>query len=441
MVAWRHTDSLPVSREALALARNVGAGAAEVRALTVVGCDLAYLGRGDEGVVHLRSALRLAEDIGDHWGLDRAYLNLTDALTMLGRPTESARVGLAGLDVVHRYGIHRTVLLANTIEALLAIGNWAEADRLTAAALRNATASLPCLPLVYRAGLDIGCGAFEAARTHLEAALATLPADRLYGVYDAYIAELALWERRWVDADRAARAALAMARAAKVPHLVLFYAKALRAQAELAALARARRDVVALHIWLARAEELVAAARREASAVSPNAAGWLAIAEAEYERVSDAEQPSSWSTAASTWDRLEQPPVAAYCRWREAEALVAVGASRTEASVPLRDAYAVAIRLGARPLLREIERLAELGRLDVAPPAVPSAAPRPLGLTSREEEVLSLVARGYTDREIAATLVISVKTASVHVSHILRKLGAANRRQAAAIAHRLASPA
>jgi DNA-binding NarL/FixJ family response regulator len=65
---------------------------------------------------------------------------------------------------------------------------------------------------------------------------------------------------------------------------------------------------------------------------------------------------------------------------------------------------------------------------------------RPLGLTSREQEVLSLLARGYTDREIAATLVISVKTASVHVSHILRKLGAPNRQEAAAIAHRLTPP-
>jgi DNA-binding CsgD family transcriptional regulator len=61
-----------------------------------------------------------------------------------------------------------------------------------------------------------------------------------------------------------------------------------------------------------------------------------------------------------------------------------------------------------------------------------------LGLTRREAEVLSLVARGYTNREIADTLVISVKTASVHVSHILRKLDAPTRVEAAAIAHRIA---
>ena len=109
--------------------------------------------------------------------------------------------------------------------------------------------------------------------------------------------------------------------------------------------------------------------------------------------------------------------------------------------MPLREAYAVAVRLGARPLFREIEMLAQRAHLTQVPPAALPQTQRPLGLTAREAEVLSLVARGYTDREIAATLVISAKTASVHVSHILRKLGAANRREAAAIAHRLAPPA
>ncbi|MGH3084767.1 MAG: LuxR C-terminal-related transcriptional regulator, partial [Gaiellaceae bacterium] len=61
-------------------------------------------------------------------------------------------------------------------------------------------------------------------------------------------------------------------------------------------------------------------------------------------------------------------------------------------------------------------------------------------LTAREREVLQLLARGYTNREIAAELVISVKTASVHVSHILRKLDVSNRIDAAQIAQRLMPP-
>jgi DNA-binding NarL/FixJ family response regulator len=113
--------------------------------------------------------------------------------------------------------------------------------------------------------------------------------------------------------------------------------------------------------------------------------------------------------------------------------------------VPLQEAHAVATRIGANPLLRELELLAQRARLDLRPPEAAFSEGKQgleeiLGLTPREAEVLTLVARGYTNREIAEALVISVKTASVHVSHILRKLDAPNRREAAAIAHRLAPP-
>ncbi len=177
--------------------------------------------------------------------------------------------------------------------------------------------------------------------------------------------------------------------------------------------------------------------------MTPNAGGWLAVAEAEHERALGTQPAESWSEIAATWHRLERPPLVAYCRWREAEALVASGASRLEASVPLRAAHAVAARIGARPLLWELESLAARARLDLTGPEEGLSEDEvglkeTFGLTPREAEVLALVARGYTNREIAATLVISVKTASVHVSHILRKLGAPNRREAAAVAHRLA---
>ena len=140
----------------------------------------------------------------------------------------------------------------------------------------------------------------------------------------------------------------------------------------------------------------------------------------------------------------ERPPLAAYCRWRQAEALVAAGASRAEASVPLRDAYAVAARIGARPWPPSSNCSPSAPAL-TSPRRTPDtrrkrALEEALGLTPREADVLALIARGYTNREIASTLVISVRTAGVHVSHILRKLDAPNRLQAAAIAHRLAPP-
>ena len=449
MLGWRHQESLATSEEALALARAVGAGEAEVRALTVRGVDLAYLGRADEGLAELRRALQRAEELGDHWGLDRVYINFTDTLTMLGRPRESARVGQTGLEAMRRYGIHSPVLVANVIEALHASGDLDEAERLSAAALRGVTSSFPYALFIVRALVEIDRGEFDAARAHFEAADATLREDRGLGLYDGWLADLALWEHRWTDADAAIEQGLAYARQPEAAQIrVQVCAKGLRAQAELAALARARRNPDAVRTWLSRARTLIGVARQaaaEASAITPNAGGWLALAEAEYERVRGLARPESWSETAAAWDRLERPPLAAYCRWRQAEALVAAGASRREASAPLREAHVVAARIGARPLLRELELLAQRARLDLASPDADSQdgeqnLEEALRLTPREAEVLTLVARGYTNREIAAALVISVKTASVHVSHILRKLDAPNRREAAAIAHRLAAP-
>ena len=449
MLGWRHQESLAASEEALALARTVGAGEAEVRALTVRGVDLAYLGRADEGVAELHLALQRAEEIGDHWGLDRVYINFTDTLTMLGRLRESARLGQTGLETMRRYGIHSPVLVANVIEALHACGDWDEAERLSAAALRGVRTSFPYALFIVRALVEVDRGEFDAARAHLEVAEDTLREDRGLGLYDGWLADFALWEHRWADADAAIEDGLAYARQREAAQIrVQVCAKGLRAQAELAALARARRDPDAVRTWLGRARKLIGVARQaaaEASPVTPTADGWLALAEAEYERACGVVRPESWSQAVSNWERLERPPLAAYCCWRQAEALVAAGASRTEASVPLREAHTVAARIGAKPLLQELDLLAQRARLDLEPPEGESPDERrgleeTLGLTPREAEVLTLVARGYTNREIAEALVISVKTASVHVSHILRKLDAPNRREAAAIAHRLAPP-
>jgi DNA-binding NarL/FixJ family response regulator len=315
--------------------------------------------------------------------------------------------------------------------------------------VRAITANYPHMRLITRGELETGRGDFDAARAHLDAARATLHSDRDLATYDAFIAELALWERRWTDAEAAVRDGVVRTHAGDMAQIrVWLCAKGLRAQAELAALARARRDGDAVHDHLGRARTLLATARdaeAEAAAVTPNASGWRALAEGEYGRARGEARPEAWSAAAATWERLERPPLAAYCRWRQAEALVAAGASRAEASGPLRQAHAVAARIGATPLAEQLELLAQRARLELTPP---DAGPpnrtqgleELLDLTPREADVLTLLTRGYTNREIAAALVISVRTAGVHVSHILRKLGAPNRREAAAIAHRLSPP-
>jgi DNA-binding CsgD family transcriptional regulator len=92
----------------------------------------------------------------------------------------------------------------------------------------------------------------------------------------------------------------------------------------------------------------------------------------------------------------------------------------------------------------ELELLAQRGRLRLDEPAKPTAAPKALlslatslGLTRREVEVLTLVAASRTNRQIGQELFITPKTAGVHVSRILAKLGVASRGEAAAVAHRL----
>jgi DNA-binding CsgD family transcriptional regulator len=122
----------------------------------------------------------------------------------------------------------------------------------------------------------------------------------------------------------------------------------------------------------------------------------------------------------------------------------------------LRESYLISARLGAVPLRDAVADLARRARVDVeptdpTPPATMAAAAPPddpaggpeavtltarFGLSAREIEVLRLVGQGQSNAEIGHTLYISPKTASVHVSNILRKLGVTSRVQAAAIAHR-----
>ena len=123
MVAWRYDESV-AARAGLALARAVGAHQAEVLALRALGAGLAYLGRGNEGLAQLWLALRLAEERSDPVMAHHAYVTLTDVLTMLGRPRESARLAATALEALHRYGLDQTTLVANQVEALVAIGKW-----------------------------------------------------------------------------------------------------------------------------------------------------------------------------------------------------------------------------------------------------------------------------------------------------------------------------
>ena len=125
-----------------------------------------------------------------------------------------------------------------------------------------------------------------------------------------------------------------------------------------------------------------------------------------------------------------------YAQFRLAEALVDSGDDE-RAGVELAEARARAQELGATPLLEQMETLARRARLRLPGMAALVGAH---GLTGREREVLALVAEGRTNRQIGEALFISEKTAAVHISNILAKLGVANRTEAAAVARDLLEP-
>jgi DNA-binding NarL/FixJ family response regulator len=124
---------------------------------------------------------------------------------------------------------------------------------------------------------------------------------------------------------------------------------------------------------------------------------------------------------------------------REAEAAAATGAA-AGAATALREGHQIASELGAAPIVAEVEDVSRRTRLSLNLPARAALDPTTvdrLGLTTREREVLALVSAGQTNRQIGAELFVSEKTAGVHVSNILRKLGVSSRVDAAAIAQRL----
>jgi DNA-binding CsgD family transcriptional regulator/tetratricopeptide (TPR) repeat protein len=136
--------------------------------------------------------------------------------------------------------------------------------------------------------------------------------------------------------------------------------------------------------------------------------------------------------ACAGWDAVGHPYDAAVCRVTLADVCLHQG-DRIAAADHLRAATATAQHLRAGPLLNRITDLAGRGRLG---PTGPSESKQRAGLTVREREVLGLVALGRSNEQIAALLFMSPKTASVHVSRIIAKLGVANRTEAAAYAHR-----
>jgi DNA-binding CsgD family transcriptional regulator len=217
----------------------------------------------------------------------------------------------------------------------------------------------------------------------------------------------------------------------------------IRVEADAATRCRDRRDADGEGVALGRAEEQVARLRITAEAGGPVERAELLSGEAELSRARGGFDTGPWEAAAQAWQELDRPYRALYLRWRRAEALVGAGDRAAAADVTFA-ALVEARELGSDWLAGELESLAARARLRLPDEAetqiigaiAEDGEDEPFGLTPRERQVLALVARGATNREIGLELHMAEKTASVHVSRILSKLDVRSRTEAAAVAHR-----
>jgi DNA-binding CsgD family transcriptional regulator/tetratricopeptide (TPR) repeat protein len=459
IVQGRYRESRELCEEAIAIAGQIGARAEEGDARRALGVDLAFLGDLEAGVEQLRQARRIAEAVGKVDEVARGFATLSGLLETFGRMESAAEVALQGAELAASQGLgrwHSPFLTATAARALFAVGRWDDAQELLDRAADRVAPELAAARVYIhttRGQLDLARGRTATATEHLavarEAYAQTVTQPWFATPLFAATAALALLEGRLDDAGAAVAEGLRVA-GTDVNSAAALYALGLRAAADRAELARARRDgqeaLKARHDGSALARELRArlspTSGDGAVATSPTEAQ-AALCEAELARLEGASDPELWAATAKAWERLGELYPAAYAHWREAEALLLGRLGREQVEPSLRTAHRMASELGAVPLRAEVEALARRGRLDVGTDAATSPEPEPsspldaLGLTAREREVLALVALGRTNGQIAETLFISPKTATVHVSNILAKLGVRNRVEAATVAHRL----
>jgi DNA-binding CsgD family transcriptional regulator len=464
------------AQEALELARQAGDTVTEVNALLTIAIGTASPGyqaaSGSAELGIIAEARALAVRAGDWTALTRAAILESHLLEGAGEHEHAAEVARQGMRDAEANGLTRgsaTFLAGNLAESLSALGRWDEALEVIERALelsppplnRSALRMRQVSVVVARGNIEAAAGAVLDARRALSDAqhqdqyhlpLAQLQAEvrlaadaptaalaEATGVVDRYDLSRAVPLYAWPLLVTLAHTGLAALRDAKGDQ-----EEALRDRAA-ALLERLRiiAEKLAAFGPMQRAYQLTFAAQSQTASLlragtapdvsfsapptSPTAAraGW--------DPASPTAARAAWDETAAAWEGLGQPYPTAIALLRAAEAALADG-DREAAGERLRRAAPLGDRLRARPLSDQIASLARRARI---PLTDGTAQPDPgrLGLTDREFEVLRLVAAGRSNREIAAELFISAKTASVHVSNILAKLGASSRGEAAAKAH------
>jgi DNA-binding CsgD family transcriptional regulator len=436
----RYTESEQMAVDLRALAGQLGDTEQQAEADMALAALAAR--RGEDTVAALRSAREAAARAGSGTLEAWAYLTITNVLEGSGRHELAIQAGREGLARALQLGLGRQIaapIAGNLAESLTSAGRWDEALEILDEVLGL---DLPPLgrfgPLEIRAEIALARGEEETAARML-GELRSLPvgvqaeSQRLLP-----LARLEIGGRLaggdLAGALDAVRAVVALDPPADPRYLWPLLVTAVRACAEANGVslpsqacdpARLRKDL-----------ELRAGSTARPGPVHD---AWAATFAAEAARADGRQDLAAWDAAAAAWAALGQPHPQGYALMRAASAASA-GGHRDGAITRLRRAAELAGQLDAHPLLQQISSLARRARIDL--PALQgqrvheATAAVPFALTERELEVLRLVAAGRGNRDIAAELFISPKTASVHVSNILGKLGVTSRGEAAAIAHR-----
>jgi DNA-binding CsgD family transcriptional regulator/tetratricopeptide (TPR) repeat protein len=463
-------EAIDAQQEAVDIRRGLRDRIAEGNALRALSRLLFFAGRADEGEPIALEAVDLLQRGPPGHDLAMAYGNISQRRMVVDEREAALEWGRRALQLAERLGDTEAQVYALTNMGM------AQAD---AGIDGGKDLLIRALALARSSGLDEHAGrAFNG--------LVMWPIRiRQFNDVGSYLEDgLEFCEQRGLDTWRlyllACRASIELARgewdaAADSAELVLRNPRSARVARVWAlttrGLIRARRGDPDASESLAEAHEHAGRAR-ELMQISPETAAraelaWLAGANATVKRITEPalalgiERGIAWVVGELAYWRWqagvdEQLPTALLAEpyrlsmtgdwaaaaqlWREIgcpyEAALALGGADEEPA--LRQALEELRGLGARPATAIVaRRLRALGVRGVPRGPRPSTQENPAGLTTRELEVLALVAEGLRNAEIAERLIVTRKTVDHHVSAILRKLDAPTRGQAAAAALRL----
>ncbi|WP_323181704.1 AAA family ATPase [Streptomyces sp. NBC_01408] len=437
--------SLAAAERAVEYARMLGAEDIELNARITAGALLTDAGDAEGGLSEMHAVKDRATALGLTVLAGRAHINLTSQLESMGRSREAVELAEQGAELVGKSRLFDTEawLRGNLADSLYSLGRWDEAAE---AARRTLLVGQSASP---RGSASARIAYLALARGELaEAAQQLTAAHAHFGTHETQPQHrLPLFRLAVGVAAGEGRIADVRTEIAKAVAFGFALGQHRYAWPLLLAAASAEADARGLPAAEAGREAALDLLRTAARPLATPVPVWTAHSEflrAELLRAEARDTVADWTAVEEAIRPLERPYLLARARYRLAEALLAAGADRESAAALLREAHATADRLGARRLREDLALLAQRARLPLAAADEPPAPPVPgtdpaeaLGLTSRERDVLRLVAAGNTNRQIAGELFISPKTASVHVSNILAKLGVSGRGEAAALAHRL----